>query len=146
MATTDQKYRLITLPNETLRKPSRKIGLISAEVKSVVNAMQQTTIDWEDSREHEVGVALAAVQLGQLMRIVIIRNNINEKEDRSFSVFINPVITKYEGNQEVDFEGCLSIQSIYGKVPRYQKVRVKAIGLNGREFRVTVDGFLARTF
>lgn len=126
--------------------PSKKIGLISEHVREVVEAMEQVTLDWEDSREHEVGVALAAVQLGQLLRIIIIRNDLNDKENRTFSVFINPVITKYEGEIEEDFEGCLSVKDIYGKVPRHTKVRVKAIDINGKEFRVTVDGFLARTF
>jgi len=59
---------------------------------------------------------------------------------------INPVITKYEGEIVKDFEGCLSVKNIYGKVPRYTKVRVKALGLNGREFRVTAENFLARIF
>jgi peptide deformylase len=35
---------------------------------------------------------------------------------------------------------------VYGKVPRYAKVRVKAQDINGREFRVTAEGFLARIF
>ena len=108
--------------------------------------MERTTLEWEDSREHEVGVALAAVQLGQMYRIIILRNNLNDKNDRSFNVFINPVITKYEGKMEEDFEGCLSIKDIYGRVPRYHKVRVKSLDIYGKEFRVTAEGFLARTF
>jgi peptide deformylase len=43
-----------------------------------------------------------------------------------------------------DFEGCLSILDIYGKVPRYEKVKVVAQDLDGREFRITAEGFLAR--
>jgi peptide deformylase len=108
--------------------------------------MQSATIDWENSREHEVGVALAAVQVGELKRIVVVRNDFNDKNDHTFTVFINPVITKYEGKLEKDYEGCLSVKNIYGKVPRYTKVRVKALGVNGREFRVTAEGFLARIF
>jgi peptide deformylase len=77
---------------------------------------------------------------------VVIRNNFDNKDDRSFAVFINPQITKYEGEIEEDFEGCLSIRDVYGKVPRYSKVRIKALGLNGKEVRVTADGFLARIF
>lgn len=108
--------------------------------------MQDATLDWEKSRAHEVGVALAAVQIDQLIRVVVIRNNFDNKDDHSFSIFINPEITKYEGDIEEDFEGCLSVKDIYGKVPRYNKVRVKALDLNGRSFRVTAEGFLARIF
>jgi peptide deformylase len=106
--------------------------------------MEAAVTEWEKSRPHEVGVALAAIQLGIPLRIIVIRNNYENKEDKTFSVFINPTITKYEGNIEEDYEGCLSVQDIYGKVPRYNKIRIKSQDVNGKEFRMTVDGFLAR--
>jgi peptide deformylase len=146
MTHTDQSYKLITLPDPTLRQSSKKVGVIGEKVQEIIEAMEKVTLDWEDSREHEVGVALAAVQLGQLYRIVIVRNDLNNKEDRSFSVLINPTITKYEGELEEDYEGCLSVKDIYGRVPRYKKVRIKATDINGKEFRMTAEGFLARTF
>ena len=74
------------------------------------------------------------------------RNNYNDKNDKTFTVFINPSITKYEGKIEEDFEGCLSVTDIYGKVPRYTKVRAKLQDMDGRVFRVTAEDFLARTF
>ncbi len=140
------KDTIITLPNDHLRQPSRKVGLVTDEIKSLINNMEAATLDWEDSRDHEVGVALAAVQIDQLYRVVVVRSNFDDKNDRSFQVFINPEITKFEGEQVEDFEGCLSIKDIYGKVSRYSKVRVKAQDINGREFRVTAEGFLARVF
>lgn len=140
------KNDIITLPNTELRKRSQKVGIITEEVKATVRRMEAATIDWEQSREHEVGVALAAPQIDTLLKIIVVRNNFDDKDDHTFTVFINPVITKYEGVIEEDFEGCLSVKDIYGKVPRYTKVRVKALGLNGREFRVTAEGFLARIF
>lgn len=138
--------RLITLPNPNLRKPSRKVGKIDNSIKTLVNLMEKATLDWEDSREHEVGVALAAVQIDDLRNVVIIRNNFEDKADRGFQVFINPEITKLEGAIQEDFEGCLSIKDIYGKVPRHTKVRIKAKNLEGQEVRVKAEGFLARVF
>lgn len=88
--------------------------------------MQDATLEWEDGRDHEVGVALAAVQIDELWRAVVIRNNFEDKSDRTFRVFINPEITKYEGEVVADYEGCLSIKNVYGLVPRHSKVRVKA--------------------
>jgi peptide deformylase len=140
------KSNIITLPHPDLRKRSDKVGIVTDRVKKVVQAMEDATIDWDRSRAHEVGVALAAVQIDELLRIIIVRNDFDNKNDLSFTVFINPVITKHEGVQEEDFEGCLSVKDIYGKVPRYTKVRVKATDLDGREFRVTATGFLARIF
>ena len=141
-----KKEDIIVLPHSSLRQRSQKVGLITTEIKQIVHDMESATLDWEASRDHEVGVALAAVQVDRLYRIVVIRNDFNNKSDRSFAVFINPQITKYEGTIEEDFEGCLSIRDIYGKVPRYTKVRVKALGLDGKEVRVTAEGFLARIF
>lgn len=137
---------IITLPSEALRKKSKKINIIDGELKSLIKSMEEATLDWEDSREHEVGVALAAVQVNKLLRAMVIRNNFDDKSDRSFKVFINPEITKLEGDIVDDFEGCLSIKDIYGKVPRYSKVRIKAINLKGQEVRVKAEGFLARVF
>jgi peptide deformylase len=141
-----KKTDIIVLPNDRLRERSRKVAIVDDEVVKLIQGMQDATLDWEDSREHEVGVALAAVQVDQPYRIVVIRNNFDDKADRSFSVFINPTITKYEGNLEEDYEGCLSVPDIYGKVPRYSKVRVRAMDESGRYFRVTATGFLARIF
>jgi peptide deformylase len=76
----------------------------------------------------------------------VVRNNYDDKNDHTFTAFINPEITKFEGSIEEDFEGCLSVTNVYGKVPRYTKVKVKAMDLDGREFRVKAEGFLARIF
>jgi len=136
--------KIITLPNSHLRNKSAKVHVIDESVIELVNNMQEATLEWEDSREHEVGVALAAVQLDNLVRVVVVRNNFDDKSDRTFQVFINPEITKLEGEIEKDYEGCLSIKDIYGKVPRHTKVRIKALNLDGKEVKVKAEGFLAR--
>jgi peptide deformylase len=140
------KEDIIALPNPHLRQKSQRVGVVTPEIEQIVADMEAATIDWDISRAHEVGVALAAVQIDKLYKIIVVRNNYNNKEDRTFTVFINPKITKLEGEIKEDFEGCLSVPNIYGKVPRYTKVRVKALNLKGKEFRVTAEGFLARIF
>ena len=140
------KDSIITLPNIHLRQRSKKVGIISDEIKQLITDMEAATLDWEDSRAHEVGVALAAVQIDSLLRVVVIRNNFDDKSDRTFQVFINPEITKYEGKQIEDYEGCLSVKDIYGRVKRHEKVRIKALDMNGQPIRLTAEGFLARVF
>lgn len=139
-----KKEDIITLPNPHLRQRSQKVGLITDEIRQVVEGMQSATLDWEASRQHEVGVALAAIQVDKLLKIVVIRNNYDNKEDHTFTTLINPQITKLEGEIVDDYEGCLSVKDIYGKVPRYSKVRVKAVDLDGKEFHIKAEGFLAR--
>lgn len=140
------KDDIIALPNPDLRQKSKRIGVITDEVRQLVADMEAATIDWDKSRDHEVGVALAAVQIDRLYKVVIVRQNLENKDEHTFTTFINPEIVKKEGEPVEDFEGCLSVKDIYGKVPRYPKVKVKALDLNGKEFRVTAEGFMARIF
>ena len=143
MATKDS---IISLPNEHLRQKSRRIAVVNQEILDVIEDMKSATLDWESTREHELGVALAAVQIDKLIKVVVVRNDFDNKKDQTFSVFINPEVVKLEGEVETDYEGCLSVPDVYGKVPRHTKVRVKAIDEQGRELRVKAEGFLARVF
>lgn len=138
------KEDIITLPNSHLRQKSARVGVITPEIKQIITDMKDATIDWEASRKHEVGVALAAVQIDKLFRIIIIRNDIDDRDNKEFQLLINPEITKTEGDLIEDHEGCLSVKDVYGIVPRYEKVKVKAIDINGKPFRITATGFLAR--
>lgn len=140
------KEDIITLPNPHLRERSRKVGLIDENIKKIITDMESATLDWEDSRAHEVGVALAAIQIDQKLRIIVIRNDFDNKNDKSFHVLVNPEITKLEGKVVEDFEGCLSIKDIYGRVPRHEKVRIKATNIHGKPIKLTASGFLARIF
>jgi peptide deformylase len=138
------KDDIIALPHKNLRQRSKKVGYVGEEVQKLIEEMRLSTLDWENSRAHEVGVALAAVQVNKILRVVIVRNDFENKQDTTFKAFINPEITKFEGEVIEDYEGCLSIKDVYGKVPRYEKVKVKALDAKGRPFRITATGFLAR--
>jgi peptide deformylase len=140
------KDDIISLPNPHLRLKSKRVGIVTDAIKKIVADMEAATISWDQSRDHEVGVALAGVQVDRMYKIVVIRDNFEDKSDHSFTAFINPEITKREGKIIEDFEGCLSVPNIYGKVPRHEKVKVKALDIAGKEFRVTAEGFLARIF
>lgn len=135
---------IITLPNDHLREKSVRVHVITDETLQIIKDMEAATLDWEDSRPHELGVALAAVQIDQLQRIVVIRNDFDNKEDRTFTVLINPEIVKLEGEITYDHEGCLSVKDVYGLVPRHSKVRIKSLNLEGHEVRIKAEGFLAR--
>jgi peptide deformylase len=139
------RKNIITLPNATLRERSARVHVITDETSQLIDNMLAATLDWEDSRPHEIAVALAAVQIGALERVVIIREDFDNKENRNFIVLINPEIIKKEGKIITDQEGCLSVRDVYGLVPRHEKVRVKAIGIDGREVRIkSPNPFVAR--
>jgi peptide deformylase len=88
--------------------------------------------------------AIAAPQIDKMYKIIIVRSDLDDKTNQDFTALINPEVVKFEGNIVEDFEGCLSITGIYGKVPRHEKVRVKALDVHGNEVRIKADGFLGR--
>lgn len=135
---------IITLPNTNLRKKTERIHVITDEVREIIKDMIEASLDWEKSRPHEISAALAAPQIDKLYKIVVIRSDFNDKDNQEFIPLINPEIIKYEGKIIEDFEGCLSINGVYGKVPRYSKIRVKALDIDGNEIRIKAEDFLAR--
>lgn len=135
---------IITLPDARLRQKSARIHVVTDKTRKLAADMQAATLDWEQTRPHELGVALAAVQVGELQRVVIVRGDFDSKEDKSFVVLINPEIIKLEGDVTLDHEGCLSVPDVYGLVPRHNKIRVKALNEAGQEVRLKAEGFLAR--
>lgn len=139
-----KKEDIITLPHPHLRQKSAKLPMVDEATRSLARDMVDASIDWEDSRPHEISAALAAVQIDRLDRVVIVRNDFDNKENREFTALINPEIVKYEGELVDDYEGCLSVRDIYGRVPRYSKIRVRALNLEGNEVRFKATGFLAR--
>ncbi len=141
-----KKEDIIVLPNPNLRKKSKVVASINDNILQIINNMIQATINWDESREHEVGVALAAIQIDQPYKIIVVRNDLDNKEDLTFKAFINPKIVKLYGDIIEDYEGCLSVPDIYGKVPRYNKVRIEAIGIDGKDLNITATGFLAKIF
>jgi peptide deformylase len=136
---------IITTPDPRLRQKCKKVNHVDDEVRDMVKNMIQNCLDWEKDHEFEISAALAAPQLGYDRRIIVVREDTENKENADFIPLINPEVIKTEGKTLYDYEGCLSVPSIYGKVPRPAKARIKAQTIDGQEVRIKADGFLART-
>lgn len=139
-----KKEDIIALPNPHLRQRSARVHVVTDETKQLVADMTDASLDWEDSRPHEISAALAAVQVDKLDRVIVVRSDFDDKAVREFVPLINPEIVKAEGTLITDYEGCLSVNGFYGKVPRHSKIRVKAMDIDGNEVRFKAEGFLAR--
>ena len=139
-----KKEAIITLPNPHLRQKSDRVHVVTDQTRQLIQDMTDASLDWENSRPHEISAALAAVQVDRLERVVIVRSDFDDKAVQEFVALINPEIVKGEGGTNEDYEGCLSVNGFYGKVRRHNRVRVKALDINGNEIRLKADGFLAR--
>ena len=91
------------------------------------------------------GVALAAPQIGIPLRIFIVGHQaVNGQASDPELVFINPQIVKRSRRQTEMIEGCLSVQGVYGRIKRREKVTVKALDEAGRRFTRHTAGLLAQ--
>ena len=120
------------LPDPILRKQAKKVAKVTPQIKKLVENMVETMQD-------QNGVGLAANQVGSLQKVAVIQTPDMEEP----MVLINPEIMKTEGEREVT-EGCLSVPGYRGLVKRSEKVRAKAMGLDGKIYRVNADELLAQ--
>ena len=137
--------KIITTPDARLREKSEKVRKIDDEIRGIIADMRKLSLDWEAEHPFELSAAMAAPQMGVLKRIIIIRDDMEDKSNASFTALINPEVIKTEGKTKRDYEGCLSVPSIYGMVPRATKVKVKAKLEDGTEVRIKATDEMART-
>lgn len=140
-----KKASVIVTPDPRLRKMSTEVEEIDDEVKEIISQMLEASLDWEKEHEFELSAAIAAPQLGFNRRIILVREDLNDKKNNNFIALINPVVVKTEGRILRDYEGCLSVPTLYGKVPRPAKARIKALLEDGKEVSIKTEGFLTRT-
>jgi peptide deformylase len=140
-----KKIEVITTPDPRLRQKSTKVKANDPEVREIVSKMIKSCIDWENEHEFELSAAMAAPQLGYNKRIIVVREDMSDKDNATFVALLNPEVIKTEGKTIYDYEGCLSVPTIYGKVPRPSKARIKAQLEDGTEVRLKASDFLART-
>lgn len=136
---------IITTPDPRLREKSEKVGKITPEILDIIDGMRKLSLDWEKEHPYELSAAMAAPQMGINKRIIIVRDDMEDKNKATFTALINPEVIKAEGKVVKDYEGCLSVPAIYGMVPRETKVRVKAKLEDGTEVRIRATDDLART-
>ena len=95
------------------------------------------------------GAGLAAPQIGEDVQLVIFGSDqVNARYPGAplvpQTVLINPVITPLSAEEETDWEGCLSVPGLRGKVPRFTRIRYSGFDQYGDPIDRTVEGFHAR--
>jgi len=143
---------IVNKDNPILREIARpleekKIG--SKKILSILNKMRKALYSEED------GVAIAAPQVGESLRMFMVRgdilkaNSAEDSEDKKTYrdlVFINPEILKASKKRKKMEEGCLSVRWLYGKVERSEKVKIKALDETGKKIEVGASGLMAQIF
>jgi peptide deformylase len=115
--------------------------LESSEIQKFIDDMVETMKEYD-------GVGLAADQVHESKQIAVLEVADNprypEKPKVPLTVLVNPEITPLTEETEDDWEGCLSVPDLRGKVPRYKSIRVQALDRTGKELDFVAHGFHAR--
>ena len=106
--------------DEILRKKCR-------EIPEVTDRIRVTLEDMLETMRQQYGVGIAGPQVGVMRRMFIA-----EPEPGRVYYMINPVMLEQEGSQTGD-EGCLSVPGLIGTVERPQRIKIKALDLEGQE-------------
>ena len=108
------------------------------EVSEITDRIRETLDDMVDTMREELGVGLAAPQVGVMRRMFVA-----EPEPGRVYYMINPDIYYEEGSEE-EYEGCLSVPGLIGIVERPQKIKIRALDRDGVEQDYEFEGFDAR--
>ena len=123
---------VLTYPDPRLRHVAEPVAAVDDGIRQLVDDMAETMYA-------APGIGLAAIQVDVPRRVIVI----DVSEDRTaLKVFINPVITSSEGEQERE-EGCLSLPGVYAPVRRADSIVVQALDRDGNEFSLRAEGLLA---
>jgi len=131
----------VTFPEPSLRLKAKQVTKFDTELQTLVDNMFETM-------RAAPGVGLAAPQIGESLRLVVVEYAEDEDENTKPKkyVLVNPEIIKRSEEMVVDVEGCLSLPGLAGRVERHQTVTVKAKNRFGKPLKIEAEGWLARIF
>lgn len=122
--------------------PAPQLRLSSAPIARVDDGVRKLAEDMFETMYAAPGIGLAAVQVGEMNRLITI--DVSHDEDaREPRVFVNPEILWKSEEMSVYEEGCLSIPEFYEEVERPARVRVRYTNLAGEPEEIEADGLLA---
>ncbi|SRR5258706_2144356 len=122
-----------------LRHPDPRLYTKAAKVDAIDDSIRSLVSDLAQTMYAAPGIGLAATQVDVHLQVIVI--DASETRDQLL-ILINPEIISREGSQQLE-EGCLSVPGIYEAVDRAERVRVRALGLDGKYFTLDAEKLLA---
>ena len=126
---------IIRVPDPLLKKISKPVNKVDDKLRSFMDDMLETMYD-------APGIGLAAVQVGKLLRILVIDTSRGE-EDPNPNFYINPEITWTSKDINIYNEGCLSVPEQYADIERPAECKVKFLDYSGDLKEIHATNLLA---
>lgn len=127
------RLNILRYPDPRLHTVARPVAQVDERIRRLVDDMLETMYDAE-------GVGLAATQVDVHERVIVIDTSEGRNEPR---VLINPELVWRSEEMHVGDEGCLSVPTIYDKVQRHARVRVRALNRSGESHEFDAEGLLS---
>lgn len=122
--------------------PDPRLKQVSKPVEVVDDSIRTLMDDMLDSMYHANGIGLAAIQIGEPLRVLVI-DLAGGDEDPNPLYFVNPEIYDTTEEQATYEEGCLSVPDQYASVKRPAQCRVKYLDYDGQPQDMHCEGLLA---
>ena len=130
---------VLQFPDKRLREKSKPISEVTDEIRQLAEDMLEVMYD-------EPGIGLAAPQVGESVRLIVVDTEWTEEEAaKNPLVLVNPEITAREGTITWT-EGCLSVPDFQADVERSESVTLEARDLEGEPVRIEASGLQAVCF
>ncbi len=126
---------LIILPDPLLRLVSKPVERFDDQLRKFAGDMFDTMYD-------APGIGLAAIQVGEPIRMLVI-DLAKEDEEKQPHIFINPQIVSSSDERSTYEEGCLSIPDYYAEVERPATIKVEYFDVDGKPQTIETDGLMA---
>jgi len=137
---------IIQPDNPILRQIATPVSDSGTQLQTLIDDMYDTLIDAD-------GVGLAAPQVAERLRLILVRLHDDEESKEDFGeeagklyIVANPKIIKKSQNKVSGVEGCLSLPGLLGDVDRYESVIVTGQDRNGKPIEINAKDWLARVF
>ena len=123
---------ILQYPDERLHRVAQPVTRVDEKIRQIIKDMAETMYA-------APGIGLAATQVDIALRIIVIDSSPSHDQ---LLTLINPQLISHSGVSEFE-EGCLSVPGIYEKVPRADRIRIRALDAQGQPFERDADGLLA---
>ncbi|MEO5771579.1 MAG: peptide deformylase [Burkholderiaceae bacterium] len=121
---------ILRYPDPRLHTVAKPVAAVDARIRTLVDDLLATMYDAD-------GVGLAATQVDVHECVIVL--DTSDSRDRP-RVLINPELVARSEEMVLGDEGCLSVPTIYDKVPRHARVTVRALGRDGEPFELEAEG------
>jgi peptide deformylase len=134
--------KVARMGHPVLRQSARKVD--PAEIKTP--AFQKLVDDMLETMREYDGIGLAAPQVHQSVRLALIGIEDGRGEDRNIRVLpvVNPEVTPTGKATAEDWEGCLSLPRLRGRVVRANRIQLRALDRRGNRVEFDLEGYPAR--